>query len=138
MGIPSHQGQMKGGPLSLVDGRLAASALQYSLTIASGNVSDLRRCRIPVVNLGTFEFSGRQKLAERSTQPSGQRKLRVQLKSITMRVRLAPVNQLLGIVSNRLDRRQILCYQSTVNFPNCHILLRCEKRCPRSTTAAPR
>jgi predicted nucleic acid-binding protein len=41
---------MKGRPLSVVDGLLAATALQHGLTIVSRNVSDFAAVGLAVVN----------------------------------------------------------------------------------------
>jgi len=41
---------MKGRPLSVVDGLLAATALQYGLTIVSSNVSDFAVAGLYVIN----------------------------------------------------------------------------------------
>ena len=49
-GILRAQAQMKGRPLSIVDGLLAATALQHSLAIVSRNVSDFAAAGVPVVN----------------------------------------------------------------------------------------
>jgi predicted nucleic acid-binding protein len=49
-GLLRAQAQMKGRPLSVVDALLAATALQYNLTIASRNVSDFSVAGLTVVN----------------------------------------------------------------------------------------
>jgi hypothetical protein len=49
-GVLRAQAQMKGRPLSVVDGLLAATALQHSLTIVSRNVSDFAVLGPAVVN----------------------------------------------------------------------------------------
>jgi toxin FitB len=49
-GLLRAQAQMKGRPLSVVDGLLAATAVQHSLTIVSRNVSDFA-----VVGLAVFD-----------------------------------------------------------------------------------
>jgi len=49
-GVLRAQAQMKGRPLSVVDGLLAATALQHSLTIVSRNVSDFAAVGVAVVN----------------------------------------------------------------------------------------
>lgn len=41
---------MKGRPLSVVDGLLAATAVEYGLTIVSRNVADFSAVDLPVVN----------------------------------------------------------------------------------------
>jgi toxin FitB len=42
--------QLKGRPLSVIDGLLAATALQHSLTVVSRNVTDFAVAGLPVVN----------------------------------------------------------------------------------------
>jgi predicted nucleic acid-binding protein len=49
-GVLRAQAQMKGRPLSVVDGLLAASALQHNLTIVSRNVSDFTAVGVAVFN----------------------------------------------------------------------------------------
>ena len=49
-GVLRAQAQMKGRPLSVVDGLLAATALQHGLTIVSRNVSDFAIVGLSVIN----------------------------------------------------------------------------------------
>jgi toxin FitB len=49
-GVLRAQAQMKGRPLSVVDGLLAAIALQHNLTIVSRNMSDFAAVGAAVVN----------------------------------------------------------------------------------------
>jgi predicted nucleic acid-binding protein len=49
-GVLRAQAQMKGRPLSVVDGLLAATALQYGLAIVSRNLSDFVAVGVAVVN----------------------------------------------------------------------------------------
>jgi predicted nucleic acid-binding protein len=49
-GLLRAQAQVKGRPLSVADGLLAATALHHSLTIVSRNVSDLDVVGLTVVN----------------------------------------------------------------------------------------
>ena len=49
-GLVRAQAQIKGRPLSVVDGLLAATALQHSLTLVSRNVSDFAVVGLVVVN----------------------------------------------------------------------------------------
>jgi toxin FitB len=49
-GVLRAQAQMKGRPLSIVDGLLAAIALQHNLTIVSRNVSDFAAVGAAVAN----------------------------------------------------------------------------------------
>jgi len=49
-GVLRAQAQMKGRPLSVVDGLLAATALEHGLTIVSRNVGDFGSIGLPVVN----------------------------------------------------------------------------------------
>jgi toxin FitB len=49
-GVLRARAQMKGRPLSVVDGLLAATALQYGLAIVSRNLSDFAAVGVPVVN----------------------------------------------------------------------------------------
>jgi predicted nucleic acid-binding protein len=49
-GLLRAQAQMKGQPLSIIDALLAATALQYNLTIVSRNVSDFSVVGLAVVN----------------------------------------------------------------------------------------
>jgi predicted nucleic acid-binding protein len=49
-GLLRAQAQMKGRPLSIVDGLLAATALHHSLTIVSRNVSDFDVVGLTVLN----------------------------------------------------------------------------------------
>jgi hypothetical protein len=49
-GVLRAQAQMKGRPLSVVDGLLAATALQYGLTIVSRNESDFAVDGLSVIN----------------------------------------------------------------------------------------
>lgn len=50
MGVLRAQAQAKGQPLSVVDGLLAATALQLDLTIVSRNVSDFAAVDMAVFN----------------------------------------------------------------------------------------
>jgi len=49
-GVLRAQAQMKGRPLSIIDALLAATAIQYDLTIVSRNVSDFFVVGLAVVN----------------------------------------------------------------------------------------
>ena len=49
-GVLRAQAQMKGRPLSVVDGLLAATALEHGLTVVSRNVGDFAAVRLSVVN----------------------------------------------------------------------------------------
>ncbi len=49
-GILRAQPQLKGRPLSIVDGLLAATAMQYKLTIVSRNVKDFASVGLAVVS----------------------------------------------------------------------------------------
>lgn len=49
-GVLRAQAQMKGRPLAVVDGLLAATALQHDLTVVSRNVSDFSAVGLTVVN----------------------------------------------------------------------------------------
>ena len=49
-GVLRAQAQMKGRPLSVVDGLLAATALEHGLTIVSRNVSDFAVLGLAVLN----------------------------------------------------------------------------------------
>jgi len=49
-GVLRAQARIKGRPLSVIDALLAATALQYSLTLVSRNVSDFSVVGLPVVN----------------------------------------------------------------------------------------
>jgi predicted nucleic acid-binding protein len=49
-GVLRAQAQMKGRPLSVIDGLLAATALQHNLTIVSRNVSDFAVVGVAVVD----------------------------------------------------------------------------------------
>ncbi len=49
-GVLRAQAQMKGRPLSVVDGLLAATALQYGLAIVSRNLSDFVAVGVAVIN----------------------------------------------------------------------------------------
>lgn len=49
-GLLRAEAQMKGRPLSVVDGLLAATAVQHSLTIVSRNVSDFAAVGLAVFN----------------------------------------------------------------------------------------
>ncbi len=44
------EAERKGKPLAAIDGLLAATALQYNLTIVSRNVSDFTSTQVPVLN----------------------------------------------------------------------------------------
>ena len=49
-GLLAAEAKRKGKPLSAIDGLLAATALQYNLTIVSRNVSDFANTHVPVSN----------------------------------------------------------------------------------------
>jgi len=49
-GVLRAQAQMKGRPLSVVDGLLAATALEHGLTLVSRNVGDFAEVGLAVVN----------------------------------------------------------------------------------------
>jgi predicted nucleic acid-binding protein len=49
-GVLRAQAQMKGRPISVVDGLLAATAMQHDLTIVSRNASDFAVVALAVVN----------------------------------------------------------------------------------------
>jgi predicted nucleic acid-binding protein len=49
-GVLRAEAQMKGRPLSVVDGLLAATALQHGLTVVSRNISDFADVGLAVVN----------------------------------------------------------------------------------------
>jgi predicted nucleic acid-binding protein len=49
-GVLRAQAQMKGRPISVVDGLLAATAMQHDLTIVSRNASDFAVVGLAVVN----------------------------------------------------------------------------------------
>jgi len=49
-GVLRAQAQIKGRPLSVIDGLLAATALGHNLTVVSRNVSDFAVVGVPVVN----------------------------------------------------------------------------------------
>jgi predicted nucleic acid-binding protein len=49
-GILRAQAQIKGRPLSVVDGLLAATAVEYGLTIVSRNVADFTAVELSVIN----------------------------------------------------------------------------------------
>jgi len=44
------EAQLKGKPLSAVDGLLAATALHHNLTLISRNVSDFANTQVPILN----------------------------------------------------------------------------------------
>lgn len=44
------EAQLKGRPLSAVDGLLAATALHHNLTLVSRNVSDFANTQVPILN----------------------------------------------------------------------------------------
>ena len=44
------QAQMKGITLAVIDGLLAATAMNHELTVATRNVKDFGVCKIPVIN----------------------------------------------------------------------------------------
>jgi predicted nucleic acid-binding protein len=46
----ASEAKRKGKPLAIVDGLLAATALQHDLTIASRNSSDFQNVAVPVFN----------------------------------------------------------------------------------------
>jgi predicted nucleic acid-binding protein len=49
-GLLSASAQLRGTPLSVTDGLLAATALQHNLTMVSRNVSDFASTQVPVLN----------------------------------------------------------------------------------------
>lgn len=49
-GVLAAESNRKGRPLSVIDGLLAATALQFNFTIVSRNVNDFADTRVPVVN----------------------------------------------------------------------------------------
>lgn len=49
-GVLRAQAQMKGRPLSVVDGLLAATALRHDLVVVSRDVSDFATAGVPMVN----------------------------------------------------------------------------------------
>ena len=49
-GLLAAESKRKGRPLSVIDGLLAATALQFNFTIVSRNVNDFANTRVPVVN----------------------------------------------------------------------------------------
>jgi predicted nucleic acid-binding protein len=49
-GVLAAESKRKGRPLSVIDGLLAATALQFNFTIVSRNVNDFADTRVPVVN----------------------------------------------------------------------------------------
>ena len=44
------QAQMKGMTLAVIDGLLAATAMNHELTVATRNVKDFNVCKVPVIN----------------------------------------------------------------------------------------
>ena len=49
-GLLAAQAKSRGRPLPVIDGLLAATALQYNLTVVSRNASDFANTRVPVIN----------------------------------------------------------------------------------------
>ena len=49
-GLLAAESKRKGRPLSVIDGLLAATALQFNFTIVSRHVNDFANTRVPVVN----------------------------------------------------------------------------------------
>lgn len=49
-GLLAAESKRKGRPLAVIDGLLAATALQLNLTIVSRNVNDFANTRVPVLN----------------------------------------------------------------------------------------
>ena len=49
-GLLAAQAKSRGKPLPVIDGLLAATALQYNLTVVSRNASDFANTRVPVIN----------------------------------------------------------------------------------------
>ena len=49
-GVLAAESKRKGRTLSVIDGLLAATALQFNFTIVSRNVNDFADTRVPVVN----------------------------------------------------------------------------------------
>jgi toxin FitB len=49
-GVLAAESKRKERPLSVIDGLLAATALQFNFTIVSRNVNDFADTRVPVVN----------------------------------------------------------------------------------------
>jgi predicted nucleic acid-binding protein len=49
-GLLSAEAKQKGRPVSAIDGLLAATALQYNLTIVSRDVDDFEPTHVPVLN----------------------------------------------------------------------------------------
>jgi toxin FitB len=49
-GVLAAESKRKGRPLSVIDGLLAATALQFNFTIVSRNGNDFADTRVPVVN----------------------------------------------------------------------------------------
>lgn len=49
-GLMSAEAQRKGRTLSVIDGLLAATALQHNLTIVSRNISDFENAQVTTVN----------------------------------------------------------------------------------------
>jgi len=49
-GLLAAESKRKGRPLSVIDGLLAATALQFNFTIVSRNVNGFANTRVPVVN----------------------------------------------------------------------------------------
>ena len=55
-GVADRWGQLtaeakrRGKPLPVIDGLMAATALHHNLTVASRNISDFARTRVPVLN----------------------------------------------------------------------------------------
>ena len=49
-GLLAAQAKSRGKPLPVIDGLLAATALQYNLTVVSRNASGFANTRVPVIN----------------------------------------------------------------------------------------
>lgn len=49
-GLLSAEAKREGKPLAGIDGLLAATALQHSLTLVTRNTGDFRNARVPIVN----------------------------------------------------------------------------------------
>lgn len=50
-GILDGQRQLKGRPLSVPDGQIAATALEHGLTVVTRNVKDFEDLGVPILNL---------------------------------------------------------------------------------------
>ena len=49
-GLLTAEAKRNGKPLSIIDGLLAATALQHNLTVVSRNISDFANTHVPVLN----------------------------------------------------------------------------------------